>query len=306
MNTISSASISGMVVSLILCVAAPVALCVLLKRKTGAKLSDMFLGVVIFILFARFLEQLLHMAMLSAFGERLTGNLWLSALYGGAAAAVFEEFGRLIAMKYLLDNQLEKDTALMYGVGHGGIEALTIGALTCVSNLATVSMINGGKLESALAGLDEAARATTMATVSQLWTLPSYLFYMVGVERLIAFALQICLSYLVYRAVRYHRRGFFLAAMGIHFAVDALAALLKDAVPIPALEAISDWTADAIHDTLIDLAAKLEVKNATLMWPVRIAAAGKLVTPGGAVEICHLLGKDETLRRLCLGLAKLN
>ena len=75
---------------------------------------------------------------------------------------------------------------------------------------------------------------------------------------------------------------------------------------IPALEAISDWTADAIHDTLIDLAAKLEVKNATLMWPVRIAAAGKLVTPGGAVEICHLLGKDETLRRLRLGLDKLN
>ena len=54
-----------------------------------------------------------------------------------------------------------------------------------------------------------------------------------------------------------------------------------------------------------DLAAKLEVKNATLMWPVRIAAAGKLVTPGGAVEICHILGKDETLRRLRLGLDKL-
>ena len=75
---------------------------------------------------------------------------------------------------------------------------------------------------------------------------------------------------------------------------------------IPALVAVSDWTVDAIHDTLIDLAAKLEVKNATLMWPVRIAAAGKLVTPGGAVEICHLLGKDETLRRLRLGLDKLN
>ena len=130
MNTVSSASITGMVVSLILCVAAPVALCILLKRKTRAKLSDMFLGVVIFILFARFLEQLLHTAMLSAFGERLTGILWLSALYGGAAAAVFEEFGRLIAMKYFLGSQLEKENALMYGVGHGGIEALTIGALT--------------------------------------------------------------------------------------------------------------------------------------------------------------------------------
>lgn len=80
-------------------------------------------------------------------------------------------------------------------------------------------------------------------------------------------------------------------------------AMLQAAVP--ALEALSDWTVDGIHDTLIDLAAKLEVKNATLMWPVRIAAAGKLVTPGGAVEICHILGKDETIRRLKAGMAML-
>jgi len=71
---------------------------------------------------------------------------------------------------------------------------------------------------------------------------------------------------------------------------------------IPALEAIESWTNEAIHDTLIDLAAALGVKNATLMWPVRIAAAGKMVTPGGAVEVCHILGKEETLRRLRLGL----
>ena len=75
---------------------------------------------------------------------------------------------------------------------------------------------------------------------------------------------------------------------------------------IPLLESLSDWTIDSIHDGLIGLAEKLEVKNATLMWPVRIAAAGKMVTPGGAVEICHLLGKEETLRRLNAGLAKLN
>ena len=80
-------------------------------------------------------------------------------------------------------------------------------------------------------------------------------------------------------------------------------AMLEKAVP--ALEAIGDWTQDAVHDTLIDLAASLEVKNATLMWPVRIAAAGKLVTPGGAVEICHILGKEETLRRLRQGMEKL-
>ena len=79
--------------------------------------------------------------------------------------------------------------------------------------------------------------------------------------------------------------------------------MLKQA--IPALESIETWTNESVHDTLISLAEKLGVKNATLMWPVRIAAAGKMVTPGGAVEICYILGKEETLRRLRLGQAKL-
>ena len=56
---------------------------------------------------------------------------------------------------------------------------------------------------------------------------------------------------------------------------------------------------------MVKLAEELEVKNAKVMWPVRIAAAGKAVTPGGAVEICRILGKDETLRRLRIGLEKL-
>ena len=80
-------------------------------------------------------------------------------------------------------------------------------------------------------------------------------------------------------------------------------AMLEGAIPM--LEAILDWTQDAIHDGLVTLAEKLGVKNATLMWPVRIAAAGQAVTPGGAVEICRILGREETLRRLKLGLDKL-
>ena len=53
------------------------------------------------------------------------------------------------------------------------------------------------------------------------------------------------------------------------------------------------------------LAAKLEVKNAKVMWPVRIAVSGKAVTPGGAVEICRILGREETLRRIDRGIALL-
>jgi len=79
--------------------------------------------------------------------------------------------------------------------------------------------------------------------------------------------------------------------------------MLEAAVPM--LEGLPDWTQEAIHDGLIALAERLGVKNATLMWPVRIAAAGKAVTPGGAVEICWILGKAEALDRLRRGLEKL-
>ena len=80
-------------------------------------------------------------------------------------------------------------------------------------------------------------------------------------------------------------------------------AMLEAAIPM--LDSLPAWTDETIHDGLIALAEQLGVKNATLMWPVRIAAAGKLVTPGGAVEICRILGKDETLRRLRSGLENL-
>ncbi len=71
------------------------------------------------------------------------------------------------------------------------------------------------------------------------------------------------------------------------------------------LEAQQDWSVPSLHDNLLALAQKLGVKNGTLLWPVRIAAAGQKVTPGGAMEILSLLGREESLRRLRLGQDKL-
>ncbi len=78
--------------------------------------------------------------------------------------------------------------------------------------------------------------------------------------------------------------------------------MLREAIEV--LEQLPNWELTAIHDCLIGLAERLEVKNGTLLWPVRIAAAGTLVTPGGAMEILTLLGKEEALRRLKAGLEK--
>lgn len=72
------------------------------------------------------------------------------------------------------------------------------------------------------------------------------------------------------------------------------------------LKALPDWDNTSIHDCLINMAQEKELKNGTVMWPVRIAAAGKTVTPGGAVEILDILGREESLRRLETGLEKLS
>ena len=50
----------------------------------------------------------------------------------------------------------------------------------------------------------------------------------------------------------------------------------------------------------------MELKNGTVMWPVRIAASGQTVTAGGAIEILDILGREEALRRLKIGISKLN
>ena len=82
-------------------------------------------------------------------------------------------------------------------------------------------------------------------------------------------------------------------------ALDMLLAVL------PLFQNLPNWEQQTIHDGLIDLAASLGVKNATLMWPVRIAVSGQAVTPGGAVEICHILGRYESLNRISEAMQRL-
>ena len=70
-------------------------------------------------------------------------------------------------------------------------------------------------------------------------------------------------------------------------------------------EKIDNWDHDMIHDTLISLAEHMQLKNGTVMWPTRIAVSGLQVTPGGAIEILEILGKEESISRIELGIEKL-
>lgn len=65
------------------------------------------------------------------------------------------------------------------------------------------------------------------------------------------------------------------------------------------------WSSAQLYETLCGLAAELGVKNSQVLWPVRTALSGKEVSPGGATELAEILGYEETMRRLAIGIEKL-
>ncbi len=74
---------------------------------------------------------------------------------------------------------------------------------------------------------------------------------------------------------------------------------------LPVFETLPVWDDESIMSAMTGMAEAEGVKNAKVMWPVRIALAGQAVTPGGAVEIARILGREESLRRLAAGIEKL-
>lgn len=80
--------------------------------------------------------------------------------------------------------------------------------------------------------------------------------------------------------------------------------VLKKALPV--IENITDWTEEGVHEALFALIAEMGVKNGTVLWPVRTALSGKQFTPGGAIEIAYILGKEECINRMKKGIEKLS
>lgn len=87
---------------------------------------------------------------------------------------------------------------------------------------------------------------------------------------------------------------------------DAKNSLISLKAALPVLEGIMTWENDVIYNNLIDLVASLGIKNSQMLWPIRTALSGSDVSPGGATELAEILGKDESLKRIRIGIDKLN
>ncbi len=75
---------------------------------------------------------------------------------------------------------------------------------------------------------------------------------------------------------------------------------------LPLLSALDDFSEQTLHNALAAFITEKEYKNGLVYWPLRIAVCGQQNTPGGAIEMLYLLGKEESLRRIRDGIQRLS
>lgn len=74
---------------------------------------------------------------------------------------------------------------------------------------------------------------------------------------------------------------------------------------LPDLENLASWDFESLQNVCTGKIQELGIKNGQLLWPLRTALSGKQFTPGGAYEIAEILGKDESIKRIRIGIDKL-
>ena len=226
-SMIPTATMAAMAAVLLLTVVLPIGV-ILFLRKHGGSWGAFFTGAGTFVLFALILEPVLHNLVLgSAAGAAIQENILLYGLYGGLAAGVFEETGRLMAFRFVLKKQGKRITALSYGIGHGGIEAFLLVGLTMAANLAL-----------ALSAGNAALPTEAAAAVETLASTPAAMFLWSGLDRISAIALHMANSVLVFASLRAGKRWLFPAAILAHGAVNFAAMVSNAYLPVAATEGI--------------------------------------------------------------------
>ncbi len=191
-------SIPALIVTVILMIAIPV-VCFLYwraKHKAQTKLGWLIAGAVGFMVSARVLELGVHYFCIMAdnpVSRFLDASTVAYVLYGILMAGVFEECGRHIVLKYILKKNRSRENAVLYGIGHGGIEILAVVLPTMITSLAVAAAFSQGDTESALRSLKitEETAAAALPTVQAAAAFDYGMMAMNVLERLFAMGFHI-------------------------------------------------------------------------------------------------------------------
>lgn len=236
---ISNMSISAMIISIIIAIVFPLALCIYFRIRYKISFAAIGIGAAIFIVFSQVLEKLLHSYML--YGNSATADMLknpiIFGIYGGLAAGIFEEVGRFVGFKFLLKKSREWKDGIAYGIGHGGIESILIGVFLNLNNIIYAKMINAGTFEKTLG---QALSASKLEQIkSSLINTPPVLFAASGIERVLALTIQLGLSLLVLYAIKKRKYIFLLLAIVIHALIDSSAVFLQQ-------KGVNTWAIEGI------------------------------------------------------------
>ena len=235
--TVGAGSVPALIITVILMVVIPAAffLCWRRKHKAQTNIRWLIAGAVGFILSARVLELGVHYFCILAdnpVSRFINGNTAAYVLYGTLMAGLFEECGRHIILKYILKKNRSRENAVLYGIGHGGIEILTVLLPGMITYLAAAVLFSAGDTENALRALNitEENSAAALPAVQAAAAFDYGMMAANGVERLFAMLLHIGLTVIVFYGVTRKKRGYLPAAILLHMLMDTFPALYQRSV----------------------------------------------------------------------------
>jgi uncharacterized membrane protein YhfC len=215
-----------MVFSAIMAIGIPIGLFIFFYKKYKSPILPMIIGAVAFPIFALVLERSVHSIVLGNFN--LTAKPFFYVVYGVLMAGIFEETARFISFNMLRKKYNGINSALSYGVGHGGIEAILFTGIAMINSIAISILINVGSTETITGSLQGVTLEQANMQIANLVAIPSYQFLIGGIERLFALGVQVSLSTIVFYAV-FGKNKWWLypIAILIHALIDVPAILMQ-------------------------------------------------------------------------------
>jgi len=245
---IGKSAIPSLAITVILMIAIPVIffVCWRKKQKQQTKIGYLIAGAVGFIVSARVLELGVHLVCIVAdnpVSRFINGNTVAFVLYGIIMAGVFEECGRYIVLKYIMKKNRTPENAVMYGIGHGGIEILAVLLPSMILYLVIAVLFSAGNIENALSTLNiaEDTAAAALPSVEAAAAFDYAMMAMNVLERLFAMLLHIGLTVVVYYGVCNANKACLPIAILLHMLMDTFPALYQRGVV--ALWAVEIWAA---------------------------------------------------------------
>ena len=249
---IGKSSIPALIITIILMIAIPVGFFVYWrsKHKEQTNISWLIAGAVGFIVSARMLELGVHYVCIivnNPVSRFINGNTVAFVLYGITMAGVFEECGRYIVLKTIMKKNRTRENAVLYGIGHGGIEILAILLPLMITYLVIAVLFSQGDVEHALSSLKitEETAAAALPSVQSAASFDYAIMAMNVIERLFAMSLHIGLTVIVYYGVINGKKTCLPLAILLHMLMDTFPALYqRGAVPLWSVEVwAAVWTA---------------------------------------------------------------